>query len=97
MNAFIHMSIDLDGGQSSRLGSRVEDDTAFCPDKGYPRLIRYDLPDDGTGRVAELEPEFNLLRVQRRLYDSCNDMEQHIVLKTMKPRLYMTDLINLRG
>jgi hypothetical protein len=71
-------------------------DFALCPEEGYPRLIRFNLPNVGTGCVSQLDIEQNLLRVCKELYDECNNMQQNRVLMTKEPLLYMTDLSYFR-
>ena len=67
-------------------------DTVLCPDKGLPRLIRYDLPDNDIDCVAVLNIEQNLLRVNRVLFDMLTPMQQDWVIKTRKQYLYRNDL-----
>lgn len=68
------------------------DDFALCPDNGYPRLIRYDLPWNDYGLVAVLDPAINLLRINREAYDELSAFRQHAVLLTRKELLYVKDL-----
>ena len=72
-----------------------EYDTAYTPSKGVPRLLRYDLPDNDIGLLSEWDPETNLLRINRKNFDTLNEMEKMIVGKTMELKLYMTDVRNL--
>jgi hypothetical protein len=70
----------------------VELSDAFCPDNGPPRLIRFNLPDAGTGVIATLDVQHNLLRVNKEKYDKLDSLRQHVVLKTLKPVLHIADL-----
>ena len=70
----------------------MDTDTVLCPDKGLPRLIRYDLPDNELDLVSVLNIEQNLLRINRVLFDMLSEMQQDWVIKTRKQYLYRNDL-----
>jgi len=70
-------------------------DFALCPENGYPRLIRYDLPWSEFGLVSALDFEKNLLRVCKELYDKLDDAKQNMVLKTRKEFVYLHELQDL--
>jgi len=55
--------------------------SAFFPEGGYPRLIRNvtNLP---KGVVAEYEKEFNLLKINRELFDKLSVQQQNAVVRT---------------
>lgn len=54
------------------------------PDEGFPRLVRFlpasEFPSSTT--VAMLDPAYNLLRVNRSIYEQLSDSEKGKVLKT---------------
>ncbi len=70
----------------------MDTDTVLCPERGLPRLIRYDLPDNDVDCVSVLNIEQNLLRVNRVLFDLLSEIQQNWVIKTRKQYLYRDDL-----
>jgi len=68
-----------------------DDDFAMCPRDGYPRLFRFNLVDDKI--VSILDPETNLLRINRYFYDRLPEYLQHEVLKTKARMLTIDGLI----
>lgn len=57
---------------------------ALCPDNGPPRLWRF-VDDDilTAGRIAAmLDAEQNLLIVNRPVFDTMTEQDQHITLRT---------------
>jgi len=65
---------------------------ALCPDGGLPRLWRF-VDDDRTMTegciVSALYPEYNLLVVNRVLFDQLPELDRHRVLRTQKAREYI--------
>lgn len=58
----------------------MDKDFAICPAGGYPRIFRFDLTDDRV--LSELDPETNVLRINKYLYDKLLPWQQQEVFKT---------------
>jgi hypothetical protein len=67
---------------------------ALCPDGGVPRLIRFvaarDMPADNV--VATLDPNTNVLRIDQEVYFLMDPVQQHILIRTLKPITLMDDV-----
>lgn len=57
-----------------------KDDFAYVPDKGPPRLIRYEPLEKGT--IATLDDEKNILRVDPEKFKLLSEVDKHNLLKT---------------
>ena len=64
-------------------------DFAFCPEKGYPRVMRYvsseAMPTPTT--ITTLDREQNVLVINKPIFDRLLEMDRHRVLRTQKPIL----------
>ena len=64
-------------------------DFAFCPEKGYPRVMRYVssevMPTPTT--ITTLDREQNVLVINKPIFDRLLEMDRHRVLRTHKPIL----------
>lgn len=59
-------------------------DFAICPKDGPPRLFRFDIEDDNV--LSELDPETNVLHINRYLYDK---LPEHLKQEVYKTRALM--------
>lgn len=61
-------------------------DFAFCPDEGYPRLMRYvsseAMPTPNT--ITTLDREQNVLVINKPIFDRLMELDRHRVLRTQK-------------
>jgi len=59
-------------------------DFAFCPEKGYPRLMRY-VPSEAMPTpttITTLDREQNVLVINKPIFDRLTELDRHRVLRT---------------
>lgn len=66
---------------------------ALAPEGGYPRLWRF--VQDGVlpeGVLCTLDKEYNLLRINKRLFEKLTTSEQYQVLRTHAKKIYVDEV-----
>ena len=62
------------------------------PDDLPPRLLRFHSGLTGDIPVAVLEPQRNLLHIDKSVYDTLTPLQQHLLVRTRRRETWLVDL-----